>query len=776
VTSLSDHSACATCGTSTLGLASVTTSPFYNDCGCLTSTNNRFYRLSEEDASGNKVLVKECTLCANGTAVIYSNAKIAGVQYIKNLNLCQTCPDPLMTFVYDSGTSKYSCVCPTGYSLLGRTAIGALSCVLTTLSSAYKEIEVEYSQVFFSSATIQSLTIQHYYTTSATACLYHGSPEDSVACQTLANLCVLQGYNLALGACATYLQIRLLRSNNAINGITNWPEGMPWLIYDGGSSLCEDKSIQMKMSLSDKLLQYVVSSYTLNGTWLGYRNINTLFNYCSKRAPKSGDGGGAGSSSKWQIFGAYQHEDMDCDLDSLLSEEQLFYELFLYDIKTGLYFPVPVRLEDLKSDTGSSPNAGAASVAPTADVLCTSGNVFVRRFMLYNIAAGVDAGSVTLGGKLAPKVIQFASFIKVEVSINAPGDPERILSPVLTIGYSESTLAGWSADYQADATYTFIGSYTMDYAGFEKYQFDANIAAVVFLGLMFFLRWFNWRRRVVRPYGVGNMPTVDSSGLPTLEEAMDVLLLLLHSAVIVGCPALALVTWYWFVFFKMQDTVAYMLPPQQGYYDEASPYFSFVLILHILAMSQLAYVIRMTFKQANTDIFFLDWEPAPKGGSGKKGKKDGGVSVWRTILVANEWHELAAQRRTDVRFTLFWVTFFLLGLQFEYAATQQPDLDDKSEGNLNIVLRFANTAWWIFCFTAVQWLWKYLVYERFISEPPEQVFVDMCTVAKVSLLLLDEPYHGYYLHCRSPHQFADGTMEELVEMLHKEEAGLTSDR
>jgi meckelin len=56
------------------------------------------------------------------------------------------------------------------------------------------------------------------------------------------------------------------------------------------------------------------------------------------------------------------------------------------------------------------------------------------------------------------------------------------------------------------------------------------------------------------------------------------------------------------------------------------------------------------------------------------------------------------------------------------------------------------------------------------------VFIDFCTIAKVSLLVLDEKYHGYYLHCRSPHQYADGSMAELVEMLHKEEAGLTVDR
>jgi meckelin len=627
------------------------------------------------------------------------------------------------------------------------------------------------SQVFFSSEVVQSLTIQHYFSAAATDCLYHDSPESSVACQTLANLCVLQSYDLSRGACVTYLAIKSRRSSTELYGISNWPDGMPWLLY-GDGSVCEDKSIQMTMSLSEQFLRYVVSSYTLNGTWLGYQDIDTLFNYCTKRAPDSSNGGGPGSNSKWQIFGAYQQDDIDCDLDSLLLEEQLFYELFLYDTKTGLYFPVPVRIENLKSETGASPNAGSDSLQPSEDVLCSGGNRFVRRFLLYNVVAGIAADSVTLNNKLAPKVVQFASFIKMEVSINSPDDSERILSPVLTIAYSESVVAGWGAGYRQTAEYTFVGSYTMDISSFEEAVVIASIIAVCLCGLLFLLHWFNYRRRVVRPVGAE-----DPVGPPSLEEALDVLLLLLHSAVTVGCPTLILVTWYWFVYFKMSDTVTFMLPPQHGYYNEASPYFVFVLVLHILAMSQLAYVLRMTFKQANADIFFLDWEPvAGKAGKKEKAGRDGGVSVWRTILVANEWHELAALRRTDIRFTLFWVTFFLLGLHLENAATQQPDLDDKSEGNLNIVLRFANTSWWLFFFTSVQWLWKYLIYERFISEPPEQVFVDMCTIAKVSILLLDEPYHGYYLHCRSPHQFADGTMEELQEMLHKEGAGLTSDR
>ena len=46
----------------------------------------------------------------------------------------------------------------------------------------------------------------------------------------------------------------------------------------------------------------------------------------------------------------------------------------------------------------------------------------------------------------------------------------------------------------------------------------------------------------------------------------------------------------------------------------------------------------------------------------------------------------------------------------------------------------------------VQWLWNYLIYQRFVSEPEAQSFIDVCTVAKVSVLVLDAEYHGWYVH------------------------------
>ena len=38
-------------------------------------------------------------------------------------------------------------------------------------------------------------------------------------------------------------------------------------------------------------------------------------------------------------------------------------------------------------------------------------------------------------------------------------------------------------------------------------------------------------------------------------------------------------------------------------------------------------------------------------------------------------------------------------------------------------------------------------------------FVDLATMAKVSVLILDEKYHGWYLHCRSPYPRVSGPFE-----------------
>lgn len=101
------------------------------------------------------------------------------------------------------------------------------------------------------------------------------------------------------------------------------------------------------------------------------------------------------------------------------------------------------------------------------------------------------------------------------------------------------------------------------------------------------------------------------------------------------------------------------------------------------------------------------------------------VSVWRTLLVANEFSELQTQRRSNPSFTLVFLAFFLIGLRLQYNATWQPDLNDLSANKLNVVLRFANETFFWLAISAAQYLWKFVIYERY----DEGVVVTVCSCA-----------------------------------------------
>ena len=264
------------------------------------------------------------------------------------------------------------------------------------------------------------------------------------------------------------------------------------------------------------------------------------------------------------------------------------------------------------------------------------------------------------------------------------------------------------------------------------------ITAVVLCGLVFILRYLNWNgrnsRSVLQAINTATIGGVNCSVLVSMAVTA------MHTWNWFFFPFTVAVCWFLFMFFKLQSTPSILLPPVINVYSPSSPYYSFTVMLHVLTFFQLAVICALIHRQCNADIFFLDWEPA----------QNGSKSVWRTILVANEYCEMQTMRKTDIRFTLFWLGLVLIGLNLQYSATQQTSLSDLTPNPQNIVLRFANTTFWWLLFSGIQWALKWGVYQRYISEPPEQVFIDFCTIAKISVLVLDEPYHGTTLSAYTP--------------------------
>jgi len=61
-------------------------------------------------------------------------------------------------------------------------------------------------------------------------------------------------------------------------------------------------------------------------------------------------------------------------------------------------------------------------------------------------------------------------------------------------------------------------------------------------------------------------------------------------------------------------------------------------------------------------------------------------------------------------------------------------------------------------------IYKQLVFRRLFNiwfPLPIEDFVDLCSVANISLFILDDNLHGYYIHGENPFGFSEGSSEHL---------------
>jgi len=679
-----------------------------------------------------------------------------------------------MTMSYSN--QVYSCSCPPEYTLVGVSSIGPQSCLLTTAASSFllvqsKAVVVQYNGALLTKS-ISSQTMLHYFTAAAAACTSNNGPDGVAGCQTLANLCVLQLFDITSQACAAHLAIVAARGAGGYeNGVINWVYQNPWLFFalppaaGAAQPVCLSDAYRAYLYLATYKFLFTVAVYTMNGTFAGFQTVDTLFSYCGRSPPYTGLGGGSSSSTIYQILGYSAHSNFSCELNSLVGKQQLFYELYLYDRKTDKSVPVPVRIVNLQS-------GGVPVNSKYPKFLCDSSDIMVRRFFLADTISGIAS---TSSSSSSLQAIRYATYMNLEIALSKT-IAGHIYPPVLTIYYNETIPPSTVPDEFEIVDITFNVDYTMNMDNFKATLITFFIIVMVFTGLLFFLRMYYWNMRNTRLST--NFTAGVDAGIVNAKSAFEFALLAMHTWVMAFFPFTVAVAWYFFLFFKIETSISILMPPQYHIYRSSSPYFLFTTNLHVMAFFQFAYVCVMVARQCNADLFFIDWEPARSrpDSAVKGGQTPQHVSVWRSILVANEWAEMQTLRKTNIKFTLFMLGFLMVAQDLQYNGTFYPVLSDKSPGEFNVLLRFANTTFFWLVLAYGQYVLKYLGYEQFVVEPPEQLFIDFCTIAKISVIVLDEKYHGYYLHCRSPHQYAEGTMSELVEMLHKEEAGLTSDR
>lgn len=511
-------------------------------------------------------------------------------------------------------------------------------------------------------------------------------------------------------------------------------------------------------------LEFVLARYHLNGTLVGFERLTNQLSYCQSGSRALND---AIASPLWMRFGVSASSEYTCDLKALSTAPLFLFELFLVDAakedgQDGRYVPVPVRNLNYQDDNGvfTNENARAADVAD---------DVLTHRFFLFDAQSGIPASQTK------PSVVRYAKSLTLTVKTQS-SDSKRIYPPLLTIRYVDTqTLRAVPVALNA--------VYASDTSSFWSFAVSLFVLACVFAACRVFLHTFTWQRRSTRNEEVAtalaqSMAFLVTASMANFASASFVVLLVLCS--------------YYLVFFKLQASVYLLLPEVQhlGSSSSMDEYHPFRVVLPLAFTFQLVHVLHIIYRQSQVRLCFIDWEKprAVLVDTDSSSPQTAPVSIWRTILVANEWNELQTLRRSSLVLTLVVLLFLLYGCDLRSVAlpiprSQMAHYHASTAGSvpdaaiqLNPALRFANVAWWWLIVYIAQRLWRWAIYERYLDEPRENLFIDLCTVAKVSCLFLDEPYHGFYLHCRSPHPFADGTMGELVDQFRQEEAGMTVGR
>ena len=227
---------------------------------------------------------------------------------------------------------------------------------------------------------------------------------------------------------------------------------------------------------------------------------------------------------------------------------------------------------------------------------------------------------------------------------------------------------------------------------------------------------------------------------------------------------------YWFIFQKLQSSVHTMMPVDSTLYQKQ--YDS--MLTAVLIAKLLSIFYKIYFEQSAIDIFFIDWE-SPRQYK-HNGKKINSVSPWRRMFIANELNELQGEKHISTNFVL--ITFLLLaeGFNWKNLCYLQANLETAPNDAAieSYVLNFFVITFIMFAVGILNYV---AVMATVKQNPPAYLdFVDLCSVANMSVIMFNEDLQGYYIHGKSASGSADVDARQLRLNLQQEAIGNASIR
>ncbi|KAK7082574.1 Meckelin [Halocaridina rubra] len=625
-------------------------------------------------------------------------------------------------------------------------------CILQKYLEKIPNKESSFMVTFEDGLQVLSSYYQINFRLAAVLCTYL---KNRTACQMLSNMCVMHHYEFSenFNACQFY------REEYGENFI-NIPDYVPWLYYTEGEASVYLSKTRLKTQYSFKLsdpnskLNFTVAKYSVNGHLLGYGQLEDTLTLCPLTDFHLEDA---------VRFGTTFSQTCIVDVQDIWdSYETVFYDVFLqyYDDDEHMIYAIPVLNRNYKED-GIFVNQQSERKWQ-----------LMRRFFLVDNISGK--------GSLSPKaqdqshrarVVRYAQNIEILIRLREGESHGLIYPPFFRITYGEVNDDMYSSKQKVKMTLRV--SYTMDFA---KIHEDLSIAVGVisaFATLWSLIGTWSWSRRC----GKLNIdiPTIIHLLVTVCGNLANVFFIVMLFACL-----------YWTIFFKRQDVVHLFLLTD----DQEKLIKEYLIAACFLKLIQIVHIL---YIQVSLDMFIIDWEqpraknslPHPQLSSNLEDQKSNKaeqqpISIWRTYFIANEWNELQTYRKIDLGCQLFITLLFLHVFRFKNLANAGPDSnfnekDSQYSPFQSYVCRFAISIGIYSLTAACQWLYKAAFYERCIEDKLQQ-FIDLCSIANISIFILEHKMYGYYIHGRSVHGYADVDMHSFYEQLKREEEDLCGHR
>ncbi|XP_039432530.1 meckelin isoform X2 [Culex pipiens pallens] len=602
-------------------------------------------------------------------------------------------------------------------------------------------------------------------------------------CHQLANLCVLAFYSLdKYSPCEIFYTYQTydLSQGGAGLGATKdsagkmmaslWTVGdtvKPPLFYRRGKYVNEilDKYLDFSYDANvsntiNNTINFTLIGYDLYGHLRSYQPMHLAdLNLCERYS---------GSQEQRIRFGQSYHRRCRVSLRQLLADfgEPRFLNLYAdyYDQKARLLRAVPVLARKAFSHN-DHPDPEKWQL--------------VRRFLMVDALSGLNENykgklydEESLGEKY--HFVRYAKRIELDIRLHLDHEknPNRIAVPLLKVEYQMVNTSQSETFFDGLVECEFHVTFS------KKYSFDSllEILLPIFILLAFTMTLFQTFCHKLRQ----NKLYYD------MEIFANFVVYLCSNVATALLAVTVIVALHVFVTYKTQQNVKLLLPVEVESALEIFVYLAFSF--------KLLKLLRVFALMAGIDIFFIDWErpkildigmqrthldtPSITSSATTRPTCDS-VSAWRNYFIANEWQELATKRKISMfaHVVLLITVFFLFGFGHWSSRSSSLHIRQNEEhlGGDDNVLKIAVGILIYGAIYLAQRVYNFLIYERFIDNALQQ-FIDVASLANISVFILCMESYGFYIHGRSPHGFSDTDMCSMILQFKREEDNLCGNR